>query len=276
MYQKLLKMFWDQKYQEVLDLCKKVLEYDSKNYKVMNMQLICEYELGKCADNEDTIMRFRAILVFCEDYAPTLYNISRIYRKMGNDIRELEYLDKVIESEPSFLLARERLVDRYIDNREFHKAEEHLQILLALDESDSNLMRMAFFAIHHKQLDEAITFLQKVLEIDKINYVARRNLIICFGKQEQWDQVLKQADEALELDGNEIIFLSYKVAALYNLERFDEIIPVHNKMTSLDPTNSNFLDAVLKANKIYKCYDPEKKTWKKGVDIEVRWDDVKD
>jgi len=92
-------------------------------------------------------------------------------------------------------------------------------------------------AINNKQFQDAIKYLDNVLEQDPNHIEALRNKGALLAILEKYDEALVQFDKVLEIDPNHILGLYNKGRTLAHLERFDEAIVNLDKVITLDPVH---------------------------------------
>jgi len=92
-------------------------------------------------------------------------------------------------------------------------------------------------AINNKQYQDAIKYLDNVLEQDPNHIEALRNKGAILAILERYDEALVQFDKVLEIDPKHILGLYNKGRTLAHLERFDEAILNLDKVITLDPVH---------------------------------------
>jgi len=92
-------------------------------------------------------------------------------------------------------------------------------------------------AINNKQYQDAIGYLDNVLEQDPNHIQALRNKGAILAFLEKYDEALVQFDKVLEIDPKHILGLYNKGRTLALLERFDEAIFNLDKVITLDPVH---------------------------------------
>ena len=90
-------------------------------------------------------------------------------------------------------------------------------------------------AINNKQYQDAIKYLDNVLEQDPNHIEALRNKGAILAILEKYDEALVQFDKVLEIDPKHILGLYNKGRTLAHLERFDEALLNLDKVIILDP-----------------------------------------
>jgi len=90
-------------------------------------------------------------------------------------------------------------------------------------------------AINNKQYQDAIKYLDNVLEQDPNHIEALRNKGAILAILEKYDEALVQFDKVLEIDPKHILGLYNKGRTLALLERFDEALLNLDKVITLDP-----------------------------------------
>jgi len=92
-------------------------------------------------------------------------------------------------------------------------------------------------AINNKQYQDAIKYLDNILEQDPNHIKALRNKGALLAILERYDEALVQFDKVLEIDPKHILGLYNKGRTLAHLERFDEAILNLDKVITLDPVH---------------------------------------
>jgi len=101
-------------------------------------------------------------------------------------------------------------------------------------------------AINNKQYQDAIGYLDNVLEQDPNHIKALRNKGAILAILEKYDEALVQFDKVLEIDPKHILGLYNKGRTLAHLERFSEALLYLDKVITLDPVHIPTL--ILKAS----------------------------
>jgi eukaryotic-like serine/threonine-protein kinase len=89
------------------------------------------------------------------------------------------------------------------------------------------------------QLEEAIAYYDRVLELEPKNTNAWNNRGVCCKKLGRTDEALRCYDRAVEADRHNGSAWSNKGSLLYSLGRFTEAIVHLNKALAIDPTNES-------------------------------------
>ncbi len=92
-------------------------------------------------------------------------------------------------------------------------------------------------AINNKQYQDAIKYLDNVLEQDPNHIEALRNKGAILAILEKYDEALVQFDKVLEIDPKHILGLYNKGRTLAHLEKFDEALLNLDKVITLDPVH---------------------------------------
>ena len=100
-----------------------------------------------------------------------------------------------------------------------------------------NLLKEGILAASSQDYDKAVSYFDKVLEIDPKNIDALNNKGVVLGSSQQYDKAVSYFDQVLEIDPKNIDALNNKGAALIKLSEFDKAVSYFDKVLEIDPKN---------------------------------------
>ena len=116
-------------------------------------------------------------------------------------------------------------------------------LTIAYSEEDVDLLfKNGLESYQNGKIDEAISYFEKVLEIDPNHVDALSNiggLVSTFGK---YDEAFSYFDRALEIEPNHVVSLSNKGSALGSLGEYDDAILYLDKALEFEPNHAGALN----------------------------------
>ena len=213
----------------------KAMEFATKCKTCDNEKIIalCNYELE---DYGSAITGLQKVLAKNPTDAEANYTMARCYLEMQEELKAVPYYQKAVATDPSkttwiyelgliyynnndFSRAiemfnkaadngypksndfNENLGYAYIYNGDFDKGEPLLLNILARKPGERDILRELADAFYkHKQYNKALSYCQKLMEIDMKDAKALYQAGLCFQKKGEKDKGQKMCDAAIELD----------------------------------------------------------------------------
>jgi len=140
----------------------------------------------------------------------------------------------------------EDLIEKGIELAEIEQYEEALSYLDSVLETEPNNLRglnaMAAILGKLEQYEEALSYIDKVLEQDPDNLLALYSKGVTFVKLEQYENALSYFNKILEIEPTNILVLHNKISILEKLGKNDELISYLDRGLELNPDNVGYLN----------------------------------
>ena len=233
---------------------------------------------------------FLSMLVFADstEESDSLFKEGVKFFEMGEFEKAISYFDQVLEIEPNYIGAlakkgdalielgkiKEAVVyfDKLITIAPYYKDEKGLYIdkllLIEPNHVEALYKRGKSLSIFSNQLDNAIFFFDKALEIDP----DRPDIITSKGEvlvnQEKFEEAISYFDKALEIDPQYMDALRGKGDALANLGKFEEAHSFIDRALEIQPNNPVTLLKKGDAFRLQQNYDEAYSYFHKVLEIE--------
>ena len=212
-------------FEEAISYFNKVLEVEPNNVDALGKKGDALVNLGKF---ENAVLYFNKVLEVEPNNVVALGKKGDALVNLGNFENAVFYFDKVITISPYHQDESENF---YIDK------------LLQLDPNHVGALykRGKSLAIFVNQLDRAISFFDKALDIepDRPDILTSKGEVLV--NQENFEEAISYFNKALELDPNNLNAFTGKGNALAKLEKFEEAHAIFDSVISIQPNNTETL-----------------------------------
>ena len=119
----------------------------------------------------------------------------------------------------------------------------HTTLANAENQSDIDMLKnKGDSLIKFGKYDEAITYYDKILEIDPNNVDALINKGVALGNLDKYNEAISYFDKVLEIDPNNVYALNNKGTSLIKLSRYKEAISYFDIVLEINPRDTVALD----------------------------------
>ena len=243
----LLKLYNQQKLQQVFNNAQRLTKRYSKSLTLWNLMGASAAQIGKL---DEAVLAFKKALLIKPDYAEVHYNL-------GNAFRDQEKLQEAIESYGNALSMKPDHADAYLNLgnalKEQGKLDQAIEayskaLSIKPDYADAYL-NMGVTLKEQGKLDEAIVASHKALSI-KPDYVeAYLNMGAIFEDQEKLDEAIGAYNKAISIKPDYADAHLNMGNVLKVQGKLDEAIEAYNKAISIKP---DYADALLNISSIRK------------------------
>lgn len=169
--------------------------------------------------------------------ARSWYNLALISKYSTDDIDEsgyIEFIEKSLSSDPSFVPARLAYARYLIDHDRKNEAEENYRRALEFNPSNVQLLNeVGFYYIKENKPDEAIQALEKARTIDENNHQTRHYLGLAYIRSGSLDKAEEELRAAVAIRPHNVQ-LHYSLSKiLEKKEKFSEAVDVLENAMSL-------------------------------------------
>ena len=151
----------------------------------------------------------------------------------------LQWLEKAIEADQANVSAQHQRAKILSKVGRSDEAIEQLLVTLATEPDHIELMlKMGYCLQQVNQLDSAMYFYQRILQIEKIHAQASNLLGCCYRAAGREEESIPIFSEALEHTPNNTKLLGNLTSALRNVSRIEESMAISRDIMNLDPLST--------------------------------------
>ncbi len=207
----------------------------------------------------------------CDEIIPNgvAYSIGIALKGLKRYEEALTQFDIVIKEEPAYNGGYFQKGLVMITLSKFSDAEPLLKkaIQLNIQESNAYLMYAYLMESDHKDYDQAIKYYEKGFELSPKTSTFRGNLINLYQQAGRFDDALRHANILCELLDNSIEALTTKAELLFNSQKWNDAIPIYEKIISMNPNNIYIAYYYLGlAQYQVNQYKEAKENWEKAIE----------
>ncbi len=201
-----------------------------KNYNAAN-------EAITKGDYQQALNYFRK----CDEIIPNgvACQIGISLRGLKKEVDAVKYFDIAIKEEPNYAEPYYQKGLVLIGQSKFTEAEELLKKAIQLNiwEGNAYLMYAYLLESERKDYNQAITHYERGFDLSPTTSSFRGNLISLYQQAGKFDDALKHADVLCELLDSSVEALNTKAELLFNFNKWNDAIPIYEKLISMKPNN---------------------------------------
>ena len=162
--------------------------------------------------------------------------LAKLYLDNKNYVNALRVYEKMLEISPKDSLVLNMIGQCYFFLQRFDEAMKSYDQSLEINPKSMALANKADLLTQIGKPNEALPFYNRVIADRPVNVkVFYRRRAICLTHLQRHEDALKDIEEAIVLDRSDYSSLQFKASLLQFLERFDEILPLSDRMIKLMP-----------------------------------------
>jgi len=226
-------------------------------------------EAYKNHNYEESIMYFKK----CDEIIPngTAYNIGISLRALKRYEEAIQYFDVSIKEDPNYNGSYYQKALVLYDLKKHSEAETLFKKAIDLNiEEPLAYFSYAFYReYYHQDAEQAIKYYEHAFKLapDEINF--RVNLIDLYQQVGKFDDALRHANVLCKLLNNSVEALNKKAEILFKAQKWNDVIPIYEKLISLDP---NDIDSAYKlglAQFQLGQFGKARDNWKKYIELDI-------
>ena len=268
----LLKLYNQQKLQQVFNNAQRLTKRYSKSLTLWNLMGASAAQIGKL---DEAVLAFKKALLIKPDYAEVHYNL-------GNAFRDQEKLQEAIEAYGNALSIKPDHADAYLnlgnalkDQGKLDQAIEAYSKALSIkpDYADAYL-NLGNALKEQGRLDQAIDAYSKALSIKPDYADAYLNMGVTLKEQGKLDEAIVASHKALSIKPDYVEAYLNMGAIFEDQEKLDEAIGAYNKAISIKP---DYADAHLNIGNVLKVQgklDEAIEAYNKAISIKPDYADA--
>ena len=245
----------------------KSTRYISKNPKHTKPQLLVPESLYRDIISETsidrpktTINKLEKLLKEFPDFAVVHNELGVLHYKYGSDSKVLAHYLKAVELEPENVTFRKNLADfLFVEEGRVEEAlENYIEVLRIKPDDIDTLLITGHICTAIERFEDALSFYQKVLDIEPQNLEARQNLealekrkVLMFNQEARDSEKIGDdtevnqvephlsIDEAPKVQAGVVEDLIKKADALFQQERIDQAVDIFLKAIAVNPLDGS-------------------------------------
>ncbi|MES1217151.1 MAG: tetratricopeptide repeat protein [Bacteroidota bacterium] len=163
---------------------------------------------------------------------------ANLLLNQGRPKEAVEWVKKVLETDPENDYALSVLSRCYLNTKEFDKGIEIIKQAISIDPAEPHYHYLAAFGYYQKnQRDTAKIYLQQAIELNPYYAEYFGLMAYLFLDKNEFKEALKYADQGLAIDSENITCLNARSTALNKLKFTDDAIATMQDALSMDPDN---------------------------------------
>ena len=268
----LLKLYNQQKLQQVFNNAQRLTKRYSKSLTLWNLMGASAAQIGKL---DEAVLAFKKALLIKPDYAEVHYNL-------GNAFRDQEKLQEAIEAYGNALSIKPDHADAYLnlgnalkDQGKLEEAiEEYKKACSTKPDYADAYLNLGNALKEQGRLDQAIDAYSKALSIKPDYADAYLNMGVTLKEQGKLDEAIVASHKALSIKPDYVEAYLNMGAIFEDQEKLDEAIGAYNKAISIKP---DYADAHLNIGnvlKVQRTLDEAIEAYNKAISIKPDYADA--
>ncbi len=225
---------------------KSLQEYNKKYSSPYVLTTLADYEMSMYNDST-ALAYYDEALELSSDYSPALLGKAETLRMTRKYDEYFSTLDRFIKSEGTpaaskcdYLMAIVQRSDPKFLNSFTPQMDSIMTKIVDIHPSDSMVIQSAAIYYYSTNRDDrANEYFKKNLEIWPESFNAAANYVEFLMYAEQWEDLSRYGREAFERFPEETTFLEMASVGDYNLEDFDKVLEICQKVIEVAPNDSS-------------------------------------
>jgi len=236
LYLELADVYEDwEKYDEVFNCLKKVLEEDASNEEALNRMWFCVQFSGKFKESAE----LHRYIIDREPYSYLAwFNLAHAYAGLNELEKAIDAFEFVIAINDRFEYAYKDCGDVYVRLAQYRKAIEYYKNALEVSRPSKEI----YFSIGDcyeclKEYGNARNYYRKAINIDPQFHEAFFRIGMCYREEEKWNNALTSLERAYKLKDDDPDYIEALGEICYELGNLDYSIELFAKAIDIRPAS---------------------------------------